>query len=492
VSTSQRVYSKQVQRAAASKLAIEPLHRSQEAGFGLGAVFAIFDALIITGSGLLAYAFYVRVFDHASPFFQDNFHLRLFGFLACYALLTLLCNAAQNLYASAILHSAQISRVRTVKSLVLSSLLTVMLFFLSDVMAVPPVLLAGTMTFSLFGLLTLRYAMQRRNLKRIDRGLGVQHVVIVGAGPIGQAFQDYLESHRHLGKMFCGFVDERPTSSAGWLGKPGDLPRLLREHFVDEVYFTPEADRDLIMDVAMQARQEGISVKVVPDLYDGLALGAHVTHIGNVPVLELNRQPIPAVGLLVKRIMDLGVALLLAIVAGPLMLLVAFAIKIDSPGPVLYAAWRVGQKGRRFRCYKFRTMVADADAHKERLRHMNERNGATFKISNDPRITRIGRFLRRYSIDELPQLINVIRGEMSVVGPRPHPVDDYSQYQIADLRRLDVLPGITGLWQVCARQDPSFEKNVMLDLEYIQNWTVWADLRILMKTVPEVLRGAGH
>ena len=113
-------------------------------------------------------------------------------------------------------------------------------------------------------------------------------------------------------------------------------------------------------------------------------------------------------------------------------------------------------------------------------------------LAQQPRITRIGRFLRRYSIDELPQLINVIRGEMSVVGPRPHPVDDYSQYQIADLRRLDVLPGITGLWQVCARQDPSFEKNVMLDLEYIQNWTVWADLRILMKTVPEVLRGAGH
>ncbi len=137
-------------------------------------------------------------------------------------------------------------------------------------------------------------------------------------------------------------------------------------------------------------------------------------------------------------------------------------------------------------------MVADADARKETLRHMNERNGATFKITNDPRITRFGHFLRKYSIDELPQLFNVLKGEMSIVGPRPHPVDDYNNYQLEDLRRLDVLPGVTGLWQVSARRDPSFEKNVMLDLEYIENWNVFLDLKILLRTIPEVLRGSGH
>jgi len=174
------------------------------------------------------------------------------------------------------------------------------------------------------------------------------------------------------------------------------------------------------------------------------------------------------------------------------MLISALAIKFGSSGPVLYAAWRVGRKGRRFRCYKFRTMIADADAHKEDLRQMNERCGATFKMANDPRITQVGGFLRKYSIDELPQLFNVLRGEMSMVGPRPHPVDDYNLYQLEDLRRLDVLPGITGLWQVSARRDPSFEKNVLLDIEYIENWNVVLDLKIALRTIPEVFRGSGH
>ncbi|MFI5104621.1 MAG: sugar transferase, partial [Terriglobales bacterium] len=239
-------------------------------------------------------------------------------------------------------------------------------------------------------------------------------------------------------------------------------------------------------------REERISVKVVPDLYGGLALGARLTCIGDIPVLELNRQPIPAGGLLIKRVIDFMVASVLALISAPVMLLAALAIKLDSPGPVFYSAWRVGRKGRRFRCYKFRTMIADADDRKDELRHLNERNGATFKITNDPRITRAGRVLRKFSIDELPQLLNVMKGDMSMVGPRPHPVDDYDQYRLEDLRRLDVLPGVTGLWQVSARRDPSFETNVMLDLEYINNWNLFLDLKILLKTVPEVFRGSGH
>jgi exopolysaccharide biosynthesis polyprenyl glycosylphosphotransferase len=231
---------------------------------------------------------------------------------------------------------------------------------------------------------------------------------------------------------------------------------------------------------------------VVPDLYGGLALGAGLTRIGDIPVLELNHQPIPAIGLFFKRLIDLVVATVLAILSAPIMAVTATLIKLTSSGPVLYTAWRVGRKGRKFRCYKFRTMVEDADALKDELRHLNERNGATFKIENDPRITRLGRFLRKFSIDEFPQLINVLKGDMSMVGPRPHPLDDYHQYRLEDLRRLDVLPGITGLWQVSARRDPSFEKNVLLDLEYINNWNLAFDLKILVKTVQEVLRGSGR
>lgn len=491
MSTTPDVYSKPRTVDDVSALVIEPLHRPLEAGGGLGAVFAVCDAAIVLASGTLAYKLAAPAAGWPAPL-ESPSHLRLFGFLTCYAVLTLICKASQGLYAARILHSAQISRVQTLKSLLLSSMLMIMVLFLSDPHAVAPPLLATTMAFSLAGILTMHEAVQRHNLKRIERGIGTQHVLIVGAGQIGQAFRNYLETHRYLGKTFCGFVDETLCSSREWLGTCDDLPRLLKEHFVDEVYFTPEIDRALIMDVAARARQSGIGVKVVPDLYEGLALGAGVTYIGNVPVLQLSSQSTPALQSFLKRVLDVCVASFAVILTSPLMLIAAMAIKLDSRGPVIYAAWRVGRKGRRFRCFKFRTMVADADAQKDNLRHMNQRNGATFKIANDPRITRVGHVLRKFSIDELPQFFNVLKGDMSIVGPRPHPVDDVQQYRLADLRRLDVLPGITGLWQVSARHDPSFEKNVMLDLEYIQNWTVWMDLKIILRTIPEVFRGSGR
>jgi lipopolysaccharide/colanic/teichoic acid biosynthesis glycosyltransferase len=170
---------------------------------------------------------------------------------------------------------------------------------------------------------------------------------------------------------------------------------------------------------------------------------------------------------------------------------ISVLIKLDSPGPTLYLGERVGRKGRRFLCCKFRTTSSNADALKSKLRARNERVGPMFKITDDPRITRIGRLLRRYSIDELPQLWNVLRGEMSLVGPRPHPVDDFAGYQLDHLRRLDMTPGLTGLWQITARTDPSVQKSMTLDLEYIERWSLWLDLRILLKTIPVVLAGTG-
>jgi exopolysaccharide biosynthesis polyprenyl glycosylphosphotransferase len=490
LSTTPDLYTKPARAEAVSPLVMEPWHRPAEAGGGLGAVFAVCDAAIVLGSGTLAYK--LTAIQAIPSKLPATGNLRLFGFLVCYAALTLICKASQGLYAASTLHSAQISRVRTLKSLLLSSMLMILVLFLSDPHAVTPPLLATTMVFSFAGIFTLHEAVIWRNLKRIEKGIGTQHVLIVGGGQIGQAFRDYLETHRYLGKTFCGFVDENLRTGRDWLGSFEDLPRLLEEHFIDEIYFTPETDRSLIMDMAAKARESGISVKVVPDLYDGLALGAGVTHIGNVPVLQLSSQSTPVLEFWVKRMMDVGFSGLALLAGAPMMLMAALAIKLDSPGPIIYSAWRVGCKGRKFRCFKFRTMVADADAKKDDLRHMNQRNGATFKIANDPRITRVGRVLRKYSIDEFPQFFNVLKGDMSVVGPRPHPVDDFEQYQLADLRRLDMLPGLTGLWQVTARHDPSFQKNVMLDLEYIQNWTIWMDLKIIMRTIPEVFRGSGR
>jgi lipopolysaccharide/colanic/teichoic acid biosynthesis glycosyltransferase len=173
------------------------------------------------------------------------------------------------------------------------------------------------------------------------------------------------------------------------------------------------------------------------------------------------------------------------------MLLLMAAIKLDSAGPIFYSGQRIGRKGRTFTCYKFRTMCADADKQREGLNDRNERNGILFKIANDPRITRVGRFLRKYSLDELPQLYNVLRSEMSLVGPRPPVASEVEQYDLSHLRRLDVLPGMTGLWQVEARQDPSFDSYISLDTAYVENWNLWLDVKILVRTIGVVLSGTG-
>jgi len=175
----------------------------------------------------------------------------------------------------------------------------------------------------------------------------------------------------------------------------------------------------------------------------------------------------------------------------PLMLLIAAAIKLSSPGKVFYKARRVGHKGTLFNCLKFRTMQEGADSLLEGIAHLNEREGPLFNISNDPRVTGVGGFLRRYSLDELPQLFNVLKGEMSLVGPRPPALQEYLQYQLEHLRKLEVKPGMTGLWQISSRQDPSFESYIKYDLEYIENWSVWMDLTILARTIPVVLAGTG-
>jgi lipopolysaccharide/colanic/teichoic acid biosynthesis glycosyltransferase len=183
-----------------------------------------------------------------------------------------------------------------------------------------------------------------------------------------------------------------------------------------------------------------------------------------------------------KRLLDVTGAMVGLVLVSPLMAIVALLIRLDSPGPVVYSAERTGAKGRRFRCYKFRSMVTDAAHLKEDLRARNQREGPIFKIDDDPRITRIGRIIRRYSLDELPQLWNVLRGEMSLVGPRPYPIDEVNHYELHQFRRLDVKPGITGLWQITARGCPSFELNMHLDLTYIENWSLRLDLRILAST----------
>src|SRR4051794_14140422 len=214
--------------------------------------------------------------------------------------------------------------------------------------------------------------------------------------------------------------------------------------------------------------------------------------MSGTPAVLMEAQQVTPGGLMVKRIVDVVVGTATLVLLAPVMALIAIAIKLGSPGPVLYRSWRVGQNGKLFVFLKFRTMVMNADELKDSLQHLNEREGLLFKISNDPRTTPFGRFLRRYSLDELPQLVNVLRGEMSLVGPRPPSLDEYENYTPEHQIRLVAKPGITGLWQISARNDPSFARALSLDRSYIESWSPWLDLKILLKTMPVILQGDGR
>lgn len=318
-----------------------------------------------------------------------------------------------------------------------------------------------------------------------------RNVLIVGAGNHGRELAAYLRHHPGAGRVVRGFVDDYLPIGGEVRGGIGDLARVVQAQFIDEIILAPPHDREVVRRVAREARRDRISVTVVPELFGFAPQSVAFGTLGNVPVLKLYDERLPRVGLLLKRAVDVLVSLFMLLFLMPVLVAAAIAIKLESPGPIFYRACRAGRKGRSFVCYKFRTMFAGADRFRDQLRICNERKGPTFKMADDPRVTVVGRFLRRYSLDELPQLWNVLQGNMSLVGPRPHPLDDFQRYELEHLRRLNVTPGVTGLWQVTARHDPSFERNMQLDLDYIERWSFWLDCKILLRTIPVVLRGNG-
>ena len=333
--------------------------------------------------------------------------------------------------------------------------------------------------------------------RRFEQGLEVRNILIVGTGRVGQAMRHHLDSIRHLGYSFKGYVHipgvdaDNPALAGDVLGSLEQVLKLARQHFVDEIFLSAPCDARVVTEMVAQAREAGVDVRVVPELYDGLAWNSPIEYIGQFPTIPLHRGETPVIGMLIKRILDVFLSLLALAMLSPLLAVLAAAVKLDSEGPVFYASDRIGKKGRVFRCLKFRTMVADAERRRAEIMHMNERDGVLFKVSNDPRVTRLGAFLRKYSLDELPQFVNVLRGDMSMVGPRPPIASEVKRYDLSHLRRLDVLPGMTGLWQVQARQDPSFDSYISLDTAYIQNWSIWLDLKILIRTLSVVAGGTG-
>jgi exopolysaccharide biosynthesis polyprenyl glycosylphosphotransferase len=319
-----------------------------------------------------------------------------------------------------------------------------------------------------------------------------RNVLIVGAGVMGRRIARFINQNpKHLRK-FCGFLDDTLPSGNGVIGRVEDLGRLARKEFVDELILAAPTNTSLARHIVDEARRLHLDVQIVPDLFGCSPVRHKIERVGEFPLICLHEERVPTLGLLFKRLIDFVGASVALLLLSPLFCFIGALIKLDSEGSVFYCAPRAGRKGKLFRCYKFRTMVRNADALKAQLRVSNERAGPFFKISADPRITRVGQLLRRYSLDELPQLWNVVKGEMSLVGPRPHPVDDVAGYQIEHLARLDVTPGLTGLWQVVARRDPSFHRGMALDREYIRRWGLGLDLRILLRTVRAVMQGSGQ
>ena len=413
------------------------------------------------------------------------------AFLLLYAALVVLCCQSQDLYRTVRTRTALDESLAVFKAITIATLLLTAFIYLSGIKSVSRLVVSSTGPLTVGMLVAWRLWKRQVIERRAEQGIGVRNVLIVGAGKIGQTLARYLDQNRNLGYVVKGFVDNNHNGEPRLIGKVDDLPKLAQAHFVDEVFITIPSERELVKQVALEARKNRLNVKVVPELYDGLAWNAPLEFVGEIPVRVLHREELLVLGLLVKRTMDVVLSAVTLAVFAPLFVMLGVLIKLDSWGPVFYLAPRVGRKGRTFTCYKFRTMVSDADAIKAKLRQNNERNGPFFKMSNDPRVTWFGRLLRKYSLDEMPQFWNVLKGDMSLVGPRPHPLDDYQEYNLEHLQRLNVKPGITGLWQVTARQDPSFETNLELDLEYIETWSLWLDIKLLLRTLPVAARGTG-
>jgi exopolysaccharide biosynthesis polyprenyl glycosylphosphotransferase len=418
------------------------------------------------------------------------------AFLLLFAILFVLFAHARKLYINPLTRGRGFEVFEVMKSTCSAALIVTSAIYLSGEKMISRDVIVTTVVLS-------TAALALRRLSSYGRGLWVQHkLLIVGAGRVGQALRQYLFANPRLGYVFVGYIDRRMSgrysipsdvnNEAPILGSIEDMDVIIKTYFIDEILVTLPADRNLVKDVAAHAIKAGIDLRVVPDLYDGLANGAPVQFLGTFPMLAIYQQPIPTVQMFVKRLVDVVVSSSTLLVLSPILVMIAAAIKLNSPGPVFYPSSRVGKKGRTFTFHKLRTMVVGAESQQKDLASLNERGGALFKISNDPRVTSLGRILRKYSIDELPQLWNVLTGNMSLVGPRPPLPSEYEQYEIDHLRRLEVSPGITGLWQVKARQSTSFDEYINLDLEYVENWSFWLDVQLLFRTVYVVLAGTGR
>jgi exopolysaccharide biosynthesis polyprenyl glycosylphosphotransferase len=359
------------------------------------------------------------------------------------------------------------------------------------------IILASAFVVILLSLERLVYRAVRAYLRR--RGIAVERVLLVGAGEAGRAVLSAIIAREDLGYRPIGYVDDNPergTQPMGrinGLGGLDKLPKLIAERAADTVIIAlPWSARDKIMQIVAECERHGVASRVVPDVLQLNLSQVQFEFLDGIPLLGLKAETrIDRSKTLIKRALDLSLVLLSLPVVIPIVTVIAIAVKLDSPGPILFGHKRVGKDGREFRMWKFRSMVDGADKMRNQLVRQTGVDARRPKWADDPRVTRVGKLLRRTSLDEIPNIINVIRGEMSIVGPRPPTPSEVALYEPWQRQRLNTEPGLTCLWQVSGRSKIPFEEQCLLDIYYIQNWSIRLDLQILLRTIPNVLIGNG-
>ena len=326
------------------------------------------------------------------------------------------------------------------------------------------------------------------------RGRNTRTFAVVGSGDFAAALARRMASRPEWGLVLAGFVAEEGAggSPGPVLGRLSDLGSILERHVIDLVVFAVSpAGMGAVEEAVALCEQMGVRVKVCLELPARRIARLTFEELDGVPVLDLSTTPTDVLALATKRAFDVAASAVVLLLAWPLMLAIAAAIKLESHGPVLFRQTRVGRNGRPFSLLKFRSMRSGAERHLEALRERNDASDPVFKLRRDPRVTRVGRLLRRASLDEVPQFWNVLVGDMSVVGPRPPLPREVERYQRWHRRRLSVRPGITCTWQVSGRSEVDFDRWVELDLQYIDSWSLWKDVQIVLRTIPAVIQGRG-
>ncbi len=344
-------------------------------------------------------------------------------------------------------------------------------------------------------MLATRGAMRITHRKMRARGIDVRRVIIVGAGREGVSLSRALMAQPHLGYRPVAYLDAKVNGAVESLpvvGKPEEVLQAIRRVGANQVMIAqpPEA-RSVTMDTAALCQEAGVPFAIVPDLYTMVAAGADIEVVGQFPLLTLRGTPLGGWTHWIKDGLDILGALVGLVLTSPLFAIIAAWVVLDNPGPVFYRQSRIGRGGVPFRAWKFRTMIPDAEHRLVQDPGLQAQFERSYKLVDDPRVTRVGRWLRRTSLDELPQLINVLKGEMSLVGPRPIVEEELRMYGPWERRLLCVRPGLTGLWQVHRNGEPDYAQRVSLDMYYIDHWSVGLDLKILLRTLPSVIAGKG-